>query len=226
MRSTSSTSSVRGPNWYNSADALAYGDDCRAKCQECHGHGSPYFFELLACDSCMRGPNNICCPAHICRTCHGSGFVCPQCRGMRFVRSLVFNPGAAAHQNVRELLRCPGCTEGNNIHPEQERRAIERYLMKYRTWQTAAAARGESFIEPSVARQLAADAAQVAEQQRYEARQAERRQTRQRRAITRSRQIEARLDEGMPQSPPPSDAEWSALHGIVSKYRKPGKRGA
>lgn len=137
---------------------------------------------------------------------------------MRFVRSPVFNASTAAHQNVRELLRCPHCTEGNNINPQLERRAIERYLMKFRTWEAEAAARGKTFVEPSLARQRAADAAQNDEQRAYETGQQERRKTRQRKAITRSREIEAHRGE-TPQQPPAD--MWQSLHSVVTSFRKP-----
>lgn len=137
------------------------------------------------------------------------------------MRSDVFRMGAAVHENVREILRCPYCCEGNNINPIAEKRAVDHYLLRWRTWAAEAAARGEELIEPGRARQEAEDAHQRQQQQEYASQQKACTQTRQRRHIARSRQVEARLDERP--LPPPSEQEWAVLHNIVGQYRKPAR---
>ncbi len=108
---------------------------------------------MVECYACQHG--EMACEAHKCAQCGGSGFVCPQCRGMRFVRSQVWKHSAAAHQNARDLERCHACTEGNNVNPFKERTAINDYLLRWRTHTTDATTRGERYVEP---RQAKADA--------------------------------------------------------------------
>ena len=59
-----------------------------------------------------------------CSRCNGKGATCPKCRGMRFVRS---------RQRGRqpweaEVIRCPTCTEGNNVNELAEIKAIKAYI--------------------------------------------------------------------------------------------------
>lgn len=74
--------------------------------------------------------------------CDGNGRVCPVCRGMRQVRQgalhrrgdLTYPDGSRVNTsladgyNVVKLMRCPTCTEGNNINDDNEAAAIRRYL--------------------------------------------------------------------------------------------------
>ena len=215
MRSVSSSRSSSeplAPSWYRNAQGAQLPDDCRVKCEVCHGHGASSYYEMLACSSCTRGPHNIPCPIHSCRACIGSGMVCPTCRGMRFVRSSFFKMTASAHDSTREITRCPVCCEGNNVNIDRERDAIQKYLLKYRTWQADAAARGEPFVEPTLARQLNEQAEQWRMQQEYASQDAERRRTRQKRHITRSRAVEARMTD-LPPAPLPQNMDL--LRGIL-----------
>ena len=60
----------------------------------------------------------------ICGRCNGKGCTCPKCRGMRFVRSR-----QRGHQPWEsEVIRCPTCTEGNNVNEMAETKAIKAYI--------------------------------------------------------------------------------------------------
>jgi hypothetical protein len=52
--------------------------------------------------------------------CDRSGQVCPHCQGMRFVRVRAWS----TDHHVVEIMRCPSCTEGNQVNPAKEQRAI------------------------------------------------------------------------------------------------------
>lgn len=211
------------PRWYRDNEWVTLPDDCRVKCEQCRGHGCPSYFELMTCFACLHG--EMACPSHACPQCHGSGRVCPTCRGMRFIRGAVYKLTSAAHDNVRELQRCPDCCEGNNINPENERKAVERYLVKWWQWVAEAQREGSDMIEPRLLRQQQQDAETRQEQQALEATQREQRRTRQKRQITRSKEVEARLDDALPPSPLPTQADWDMLSGVVRAFRKPGKSG-
>lgn len=58
-----------------------------------------------------------------CSECRGKGAVCPKCHGQRFVlsRPREFDWGG-------DVIRCPACTEGNNVNEMAEMRQIKRYI--------------------------------------------------------------------------------------------------
>jgi len=61
-----------------------------------------------------------------CARCNGKGCVCPSCCGMRFVK--LRRRGMAAWES--EVVRCPVCTEGNNVNEMSEIRAIRAYIAR------------------------------------------------------------------------------------------------
>jgi len=79
------------------------------------------------CIACWDSYADRPCPAHICHVCDGSGFVCPQCRGDRFING-DFMPG---HPQFGQALKCHVCTEGNGVNEDLEKRAITTYLAKH-----------------------------------------------------------------------------------------------
>lgn len=68
------------------------------------------------------------CLHHLCRRCHGSGLVCPDCCGDRFVRKDV----PVGHPEFGAIFRCKACCEGNNVNAVVERKHINKYLATYR----------------------------------------------------------------------------------------------
>ena len=60
----------------------------------------------------------------MCERCNGKGAVCPKCAGMRFVRLRV--KGQEAWRS--DVVRCPTCTEGNNVNEMAEVKAIRAYI--------------------------------------------------------------------------------------------------
>ncbi len=190
-------------------------DDCRIKCEQCHGHGSADFFEVVECLSCQRGIHDAPCITHACRACSGSGKVCPECRGMRFVRSNVFRMSSYAGQNVREVTRCPVCCEGNNVNVEREREAILRYEAKWTTWEAEAAAASDPIIDPQAAMQRDLDAETREQQRAFEENQRGKARDRQRKRISRSREVESQLDGQMPAPLPLKD--FSPLRDALPK---------
>ena len=114
------------PKWYENSPNALLADDCRAKCSDCRGHGSHAGAELETCQGCHS--QDFPCPLHRCKSCAGSGLVCPACRGMRFVRVA---PWDIRRGGVVEIERCTQCCEGNNVNPATERRAITRYMTRW-----------------------------------------------------------------------------------------------
>lgn len=95
------------------------------RCAICGGKGVNAAWEIIvACMACRNGFRA--CPMHACQNCDGSGLVCPRCCGMRFLRIGWPNksPDGKSH------IRCPECTEGNNVNQVKERAAIQRYLAR------------------------------------------------------------------------------------------------
>ncbi|HET8908815.1 MAG TPA: hypothetical protein VFN11_17805, partial [Ktedonobacterales bacterium] len=208
--STSSTANIHLPNWYHNQDAARLPDSCRVKCDTCHGHGSEAGQEMVDCYACQHG--EMACVAHKCAQCGGSGFVCPACRGMRFVRSQVWKHSAAAHQNARDIDRCTECCRDNKVEPFQERKAINDYLMRWRTHTAEAQARGERYVEP---RQAKLDAEAAAYKQLVPSNGP----TRSRKPTPLRRKVDdAPVAESKP-TPPPSSSQpveaWRALPDIL-----------
>lgn len=212
------------PRWYRDNEWVTLPDDCRVKCEQCRGHGCPSYFEMMQCFACLHG--EMACPSHACPQCHGSGRVCPTCRGMRFIRGPVYKLTSAAHDSVRELQRCPDCCEGNNINPEHERKSVERYLVKWWQWVAEAEREGRPLVEPRLLRQRQDDAENRARQQEFEATQAVQQRSRQQRHISRSKQVEAKINDDLPPLPMPTQEEWAALRSVVTNFRKPKKERA
>lgn len=94
-------------------------------CPDCFGHRSGAGLALQSCYACSQAPGP--CALHKCRRCDGSGLVCPQCRGDRQVRIGEWEE----QEPYRESVRCDVCTEGNQINPAKESRAIERWIRKH-----------------------------------------------------------------------------------------------
>lgn len=115
------------PSWLKNSVYRSLPDHCRVKCDECHGNGSNAGVELAFCLACQTGYEV--CPLHKCRQCDGAGAVCPTCRGMRFIRDREWDPRWGGGQAVR----CPTCTEGNNINRDREMAAVRKYLLRWRT---------------------------------------------------------------------------------------------
>ena len=123
----SSHANELAPRWYAESINSKLPHDCRAKCDLCFGYGSHAGIALYTCQGCQTGYEP--CPLHTCLQCGGTGLVCPQCRGMRFVRAHEWD----AHRSTSvEVIRCPKCCEGNNVNVELELRVIERYMARWR----------------------------------------------------------------------------------------------
>lgn len=93
-------------------DSLRTGD--RAFCQGCYGRGTvPGKHGRLRCEQC-----------------NGKGAVCPKCHGQRFV--IARKPGREwsdlGELPCSDVIRCPACTEGNNVNEMKEAREIKRYI--------------------------------------------------------------------------------------------------
>lgn len=104
----------------------------RALCPHCYGTGTTaHEREVRACGRGQQASGTCCeegqvyCARHRCRACQGTGVVCPSCRGMRASteRDLA-GPGDT-------MTRCPVCTEGNNVNPAKEMRAIQGWLRRH-----------------------------------------------------------------------------------------------
>lgn len=118
---------MKPPTWYAESITAKLPDDCRAKCERCFGYGTDAGLAINLCAGCQTGPGP--CPTHTCRQCDGSGLVCPQCRGMRFVRTHEWDQ----HSPFSDALdRCVKCTEGNNVSHKLEKQVIERYMARWR----------------------------------------------------------------------------------------------
>lgn len=107
--------------------ALAQGQPSwsRVLCMDCQGKGTRSIAADIAdCSACIseRNYGNF-CHEHVCHMCDGKGVVCPLCKGMRF--------GNEESRYGTKLVRCTGCTNGNNIDDQAEMRLIRRYLDKY-----------------------------------------------------------------------------------------------
>lgn len=98
-----------------------YPDTCRVKCRDCSGWGLWRAGEAERCALCIAQTEP--CDQHKCRMCDGSGFVCPDCRGMRRIR--VPRPGKGSEDKP-----CPTCREGNNVNDYREANAIRDYLTR------------------------------------------------------------------------------------------------
>lgn len=105
------------------------GDDARVRCPGCRGKGSWARGDVCGeCKACVQNPLRMACLHHLCRRCHGSGLVCPECCGDRFVRKDV----PVGHPDFGEIFRCKSCCEGNNVNAALERKHINKYLATYR----------------------------------------------------------------------------------------------
>jgi len=130
---------VQYPPWFQNSPAARLPAESRIRCPRCFGRrsGAGRVLERVTdregvirdpgCVACWGGYAEGPCPAHTCYTCAGSGYVCPQCRGDRFI-SMDYHVG---HPDFGKAERCPVCTEGNNISPPKEAAAIQRYLARH-----------------------------------------------------------------------------------------------
>lgn len=119
--------------------------ECRVKCLTCNGRGALPDPALERCelhdrsdqtcphhDWCLACHNGeFPCAAHKCLECDGSGMVCPQCMGMRFVRLRGWSPSVHWSDSNRCESRCDACCEGNDINAFKERWAIDLYLTRW-----------------------------------------------------------------------------------------------
>jgi|GEM_PF-6973810 len=126
--------------WPKTALARLLPKGSRALCEACYGTGlagDPE--EVAGCARCgvvneaeertetaigvARFVSYEPCEVHVCPMCLGKGVVCPDCRGARFLRE----PTARGNRAVR----CPSCTEGNNVSAAREMAAIRRELARF-----------------------------------------------------------------------------------------------
>src|SRR5260221_5435999 len=143
------------PEWWLNSKAAklprdADGEHSRVQCPRCFGRGSSAGLalerrvdtvtnEILTpgCVACWGGYGEGPCPAHKCHVCDGDGFVCPQCRGYRVVKQDLpfghpdFGHCPDEHRATAQYGRCNVCCERNQIKPDNEAAARQRYLVKH-----------------------------------------------------------------------------------------------
>ncbi len=98
------------------------------------------FPELLPLDVFQLRRLRICCPACFgdnkhCRTCGGHGYVCPNCRGARWLVERRNDIDERGPYNEPVMVRCNGCgllmTEGWVFDAEHELNTVEAWLMRW-----------------------------------------------------------------------------------------------
>lgn len=133
---------TRKPAWWTSSASAKLAADNRARCPQCRGHHSDAGRLLdkeldrrtnavlyLGCRECwLDGGTKGPCQRHRCPVCDGSGVVCPECRGFRFLHADV----DAGHPQFGQLFRCAHCCRGNHVDPVAEAAAIAHYAAAYR----------------------------------------------------------------------------------------------
>lgn len=124
-RTSESSGKKRSPHWYELRKEIPWPSQemppeevgpntLRAfDCPECLGRGFRYLPELRVVEEDKRYLRDTGCEA-----CHGTGLVCPTCRGQRLVRVVA--------GIVPNLLWCPDCTVDGKYSEAKELEVVEK----------------------------------------------------------------------------------------------------